>query len=61
MAQSWRFGQQTHRIAVNYLGFITVKILSDRGQDNEESLRHANGKADRSTVRKHRTGENNEK
>ncbi len=39
---------------------VIVEILPDRGLDNEESVRHANGKADRSTIQKHRTDENNE-
>ncbi len=37
-----------------------VEILPDRGLDNAESFRDANGKADRSTIWKHRKNENNE-
>ncbi len=40
--------------------FLYVAIQPDRGLDNEESVRHANGKANRSTVQKHRTDEKNE-
>ncbi len=32
-----------------------VEILPGRGLDNEESVRHTNGKVGRSTIRKHRT------
>ncbi len=39
--------------------FLYVAIQPDRGLDNEESVRHANGKANRSTVQKHRTDEKN--
>ncbi len=37
-----------------------VEILPGRGLDNAELVRHTNGKTGRSTVRKHRTDENNE-
>ncbi len=39
---------------------VIFEILPDRGLDNEESLKHANGKSDRFTIQKHRTDENNE-
>ncbi len=37
-----------------------VEILSGGGLDYEESVRLANGKADRSTKQEHRTNENAE-
>ncbi len=36
-----------------------VEILSGRGLDNAGLVRHTNGTAGRSTIRKHRTDENN--
>ncbi len=60
VAQSRSFGQQTHRTSVNYLGFISVDILPGRDQDYEESVGHANDKADRSAIQKHKTHENDE-
>ncbi len=40
--------------------FPPVKILPNGGLDNEESVGLASSTADRSTIQKHRTGENNE-
>ncbi len=39
---------------------LDVTILPEGGLDNGESVRLANSKADRSTIRKHRTDENSE-
>ncbi len=36
-----------------------VEVLSGRGLDNAGLVRHTNGTAGRSTIRKHRTDENN--
>ncbi len=42
------------------LMYPRVEILPGWSLDNEESVRHTNGKAGRSTKQKHRTDENNE-
>ncbi len=39
---------------------LLVEILPDRGLEIEESVRHANSMADRSTIQKHRPDENDE-
>ncbi len=38
----------------------SVEVLPGMGLDNAELFRHTNGKAGRSTIRKHRTDENDE-
>ncbi len=44
----------------NTLIIPNVEILPGRGLNNEDLVRLTNGKAGRSTIRKHRTDENNE-
>ncbi len=52
--------ENRHRIGQAFIGCHS-EILPDRGLNNEEPVSHANAKADRFTIWKHRTDENNEK